>query len=188
MYYVLDEQPLGSAEDLAVIDSYPNIDELDGWLLGRRFTSTIPEPLKIALDDTQPGRLPDYLKGTIPLMSDRLIDALRRAGVDNFDLYRVELSNGRGEVVSTSYKAVNVIGVVSAADMGASKVAAGFAPEMVSTSFDSVVIDPQRARGLLMFRLAEAVTTLLIHEKVKAHLEANGFGALGFARPEDWMT
>src|SRR5256885_16814753 len=125
MYYVLDEIPLGSTERLAVIDSYPDIDELDGWMLGTRFTATIPVPLEITLDDSEPGRLPDYFKGTIPLMSDGLITALREVGVDNLDTYEVELKYGSGTVVAQSYKAVNVIGVVSAADMGASVVAPG---------------------------------------------------------------
>jgi hypothetical protein len=187
MYYVLDEAPLGSTEDLAVIDEYPRI-ELDAWLLGKRFRVTIPEPLRIVLDDSAPGRLPDYFKGSIPLMSDRLLAALAAAGVDNLDTYRVELRKGDGSLASSDYKAVNVVGVVSAANMAESTVAEGLPVELVATSFDSIAIDEKKAGGLLMFRLAEAVTTLLIHERVKRYLEANGFGALGFIEPENWMT
>lgn len=187
MYYVLDEAPLGSTEDLAVIDEYPRI-ELDAWLLGKRFRVPIPEPLRIVLDDAAPGRMPDYFKGTIPLMSDKLLAALAAAGVDNLDTYRVELRRGDGSLASSDYKAVNVIGVVSAADMAESTVAEGLPVELIATSFDSLAIDEKKAGGLLMFRLAEAVTTLLVHERVKRQLEASGFGTLGFIEPENWMT
>lgn len=187
MYYVLDEAPLGSTEDLAVIDEYPRI-ELDGWLLGKPFRSTIPEPLEIVLDDTVRGRMPDYFKGTIPLMSAGLLAALGAAGVDNLDTYRVELRKRDGTLASNLYKAVNVIGVVSAANMAESTVAEGLPVELIATSFDSIVIDEKKAGDLLMFRLAEAVTTLLVHERVKRHLERSGFGALGFIEPENWMT
>ena len=187
MYYVLDEAPLGSTEDLAVVDEYPRI-ELDAWLLGRRFRVPIPEPLTIVLDDTAPGRMPEYFKGTIPLMSNRLLAALTAAGVDNIDMYRAEIRRGDGSLASSDYKAVNVIGVISAANMAESTVAEGLPVELIATSFDSIVIDEKKAGGLLMFRLAEAVTTLLVHERVKRHLEAKGFGALGFIEPENWMT
>jgi uncharacterized protein DUF1629 len=187
MYYVLDEQSASNTEDLAVVDTYPTA-ERDGWLLGERFTTVIPEPLEFTLDNSQPGRLPDFLDGTIPLMSDRLIAALRAAGVDNIDAYRAEIRRGDGTLASKQYKAINVIGVVSAADMAKSKVAEGLPVELIDTSFDSLAIDESRASGLLLFRLAEAVTTVLVHETVKEHLEQNGFDALGFIPPEEWMT
>jgi hypothetical protein len=187
MYYVLEEQGLNSSEDLAVVDTYPPV-ERDSWLLGERFRTVIPEPLLFTLDDTQPGRVPDFLDGTIPLMSDGLIDALRAAGVDNIDAYRAELSWGDGKLASNHYKAVNVIGVVAATDIDASQVAEGFTAELIDTSFDSIVIDESKTGGLLLFRLAEAVTTLLVHETVKEHLEQHGFDSLGFIPPEEWMT
>ena len=187
MYYVLEEQATGSIEDLAVVDMYPTI-ERDGWLLGERFSTAIPEPLEFTLDDTQPGRVPDFLDGTIPLMSDRLINALKEAGVDNIDAYRAELRLADGTLASSQYKAINVIGVVSAADMAKSQVAEGFPTELLATSFDSIAIDESKTGGLLLFRLAEAVTTVLVHESVKEHLEQSGFEALGFIPPEEWMT
>jgi hypothetical protein len=187
MYFVLDEQAADSSEDLAVVDTYPTA-ERDGWLLGERFGAVIPEPLQFTLDDTQPGRIPDFLDGTIPLMSDRLIAALREAGVDNLDVYRAELRRADGTLASNQHKAVNVIGVVAAADMAESQVADGFPAELIDTSFDSIVIDESKTGGLLMFRLAEAVTTVLVHESVKDHLERSGFEALGFFPPEEWMT
>ncbi len=189
MYYILAKKPLGDPEDLAVIDEYPEVEGIDTWLLGTPFTVEVPEPLEFILDDSFPGRLPDFFSsGMPPLMSDRLLEALREIGVDNLDTYRAVLKNLNGEVVSESYKAVNVIGVVSVADVGRSQAAPGQSVRMIDTSFDSLAIDEEKAAGHLLFRLAEAVTAVVIHEKVKEHLEARGLGALGFIRPEEWMS
>ena len=96
MYYILAKKPLGDPEDLAVIDEYPEVEGIDTWLLGTPFTVEVPEPLEFILDDSFPGRLPDFFSsGMPPLMSDRLLEALREIGVDNLDTYRAVLKTWR---------------------------------------------------------------------------------------------
>ena len=59
---------------------------------------------------------------------------------------------------------------------------------MVSASFDRVALDTAKIGGLLMFRLAEAVSTIVVHVSVKERIEAAGIDTLTFYVPGDWTT
>ena len=62
------------------------------------------------------------------------------------------------------------------------------APALVDVDFDRLVIDPARARGQKLFRLAECVTGVLIHRTVQDHLEAKGGFGLSFIPHEEWVS
>ena len=49
---------------------------------------------------------------------------------------------------------------------------AGQPSTLLSMGFDSLTIDPAAARDLLMFRLAENITTIIVHERIKKAIEA----------------
>ena len=188
MYYLLEEKGLDSTERLALVLSRAVVDGITSWLLGSRFTVEVPQPLVFTLDSQYPGRLPDYLKGSPPLFSNRLIKALQEAGVANLDTYAAALMQEDGTVASDDYRAVNVIGIVPVADVQASETANGGSPGLIDTSFDSLVVDESRCNGLLLFRLAAAVNGVVVHESVKKHLEARDLGSLGFIEPRHWMS
>jgi hypothetical protein len=188
MYYVLAEKPQGSTEDLAVIETCPEVPGIRTWLLGKKFDKSILGPLIFDLDDNYPGRFPDFFNETIPLFSDKLLAALHEIGVDNINAYPAVIVDGKDNVVSDKYKAVNIIGVVAAADIAASSIAAGEKPTLIDTSFDSLEIDESKTQGLLIFRLAEYVGAIIIHQKVKDYLVAHGFENLGFIEPKNWMS
>lgn len=187
MYFVLAEKPLGSSEDLAVIDRTPRVPGIRTWMLGQKFTVKIEEPLVFEMSEVYTGRIPDFFRNTIPLFSDRLVSALHEVGVESFDVYRAQLINSKG-LVSDQYWAVNIIGVVAAADITRSILAPGAAPTLIDTSFDSLVVDETQTKGALMFRLAENLGAILVHECVKDGLTKRGFGSLGFIEPKDWMS
>ena len=65
--------------------------------------------------------------------------------------------------------------VVAAADLDASKSDPKQKDQVVSKSFDSLVVDGGKAKDLLIFRLAESITTILIEEKVKKAIEEADF-------------
>lgn len=172
MYYILKGQPRGDPTPLARIGENPELDT-GPWFMGSKFKDTVPTPLRFVLDPTADGPLGDFMDGTIPLMHEDLLAVLHGAGVDNLDLYdAVIVDEDTGEEY-TEYKAVNVIGAVAAADLSKSDYTSHQPTPIVSVDFDSLAIDPVKAGGRLLFRLAECVTAIVIHEKVKAALEAN---------------
>ena len=188
MYYVLAEKPQGSTEDLAVIETCPEVPGIETWLLGEKFDVPVSEPLTFDLDDNYSGRLPDFFDETIPLFSDKLLSALYEIGVDNIDAFPAVIVDGKDNVVSDKYYAVNIIGVVAAADVSASLIAEGETLTLIDTSFDSLEIDESKTLGMLLFRLAENVGAILVHQKVKDYLVAHGFENLGFIEPKNWMS
>lgn len=131
---------------------------------------------------------PELTWQPIPLFSRRLVAALRAAGVDNLETFETILSNVEGENPPPAdfYLAVNVIGLVQAADLKKSALGPGVEEKLISVDFDSLSVDPARARNLLMFRLAENTSAVLVHARVEAQVKAAGIPALTWLRPEEW--
>lgn len=158
------------------------------WTSGARFAQPISEPIGVTLKPFSPydqsEEIAEYIKGPIPLFRDDLIEALQEAGVDNLDLYQAELidpDNGRHY---RTHKAVNVIGVIAAADLERSTAIVNPGGPIIDVSFDSLVLDENKTRGALMFRLAEATGEILVHRSVRDHLRQKGFTNLWFINPK----
>ena len=183
-YYVLDAQNpkrmlLGSLED-------PSID--DSWLYGTPFSTPSEMPVVV-------GIIPGYEKaellpyfGTPPVMSDAFYEALVGAGVDNLEVYEAVLTSGDDKVRYKGFKAFNVIGLVKAADLGRTVFSADNESRLVDASIEGLAIDRRKAKGLLMFRLAEYAGAVVVHEAVKRAIEKHNFPHVVFRDPEDLIS
>jgi hypothetical protein len=182
-YYMLEcYGPDG--EDRAGLHSVHGLGGLN-WMLGSRFPDPIPAPIQITLDADRGMMLPMF-NAQILLFRDDLLAAVRECGIDNLDVYDTELFNPLTNERFRNYKAINIIGAVSAADLAKSQFQAHGAP-IVDVEFDSVAIDSEKANGLLMFRLAENVSAIVVHERVKRHVEKRGIKHLDWIDPGNWM-
>lgn len=188
MYYILSQKALGSFDDLAVIESCPRVSGIRTWFLGRLFNKTVPKPLVFEMSDVYKGIMPDFFDETIPLFSKKLVKALNNCGVDNFIKYKAELVDQEGNLMSSDYYAINIIGVQSVTDFEKSEQPEGAVPSLVTNSFDSLSIDENKTHGQKMFRLAESVGTILVDQSVKTCLESINDIYIGFIKPEDWMS
>ena len=188
MYYVLDR--FGATNPCRWVGRYPYIEGLN-WKEGARYTMPVPNPLEIALKPLNPdasdhgSEMPEYFKGKIPLFRLDLIAALNKAGIDNLDLYNVLLSDPDDGRRYTNYKAVNIIGTIAAADMANSEATVHANGPLIDVDFDSLAVDEQKTRGALIFRLAESTNAILVHEKLKNHLQSMGFNKLEFLDPRE---
>jgi hypothetical protein len=169
----------GTRAQVAVVS-----DVQGGWKLGRRFTTPVPNPVECEVVSS--GVMVNLFQGAGLLMSERLVKALQEAGVDNLDVYPAVIRNTRTGETRNDYRAVNIIGMVSCANMAESNTPAA-AGDLIDVPFDGLVIDEDRTGGALMFRLAEAIAGIVVHEKVKKHLEAAGFDDLSFEDPKEWI-
>ncbi len=174
-------------DDYTDVGKYPAIDGVTTWADGRRFDKEIPQPLKFEWEPSSSGPKLAYYKNTIPLLRKDVFEALRAAGVDNLDAYRAEIRDAGTGQADTTYVAVNVIGLVSAADLAKSDHADPSGGRLIDMDFESLAIDPSKAKGMKMFRLAECVTGVLIHKSVKEHLESKGGFGLTFVPPSEWI-
>lgn len=179
----------------AAMLTYKRDHPLRSWANGNRFSTnaTDPvfkrapaEPVRAEVKEGYSGAMLEFFSNPVPLMTTRLYKALQDAGVTNIDAYRAEIVEPKTGKVHSDYVAVNIIGKVSAADLKKSKVAATNRDQMVSMDLDSVSIDADAPRDALLFRLAESVNAIVVHEKVKERLEAAGIDTLTFVEPEDW--
>ncbi len=148
-----------------------NVDEtlIDGALIDSR---ALALPWRFSLQHSRPDplRMADFYSSA-KLMSDRLIGTLESAGVDNLQLFDAQIVNaGTGEKVG-GYRVVNILGLVAAADSSASR----SRPLAHVRFFEKLAIDATRARGQLMFRLAESLTDIIVAERVAQRISAGNF-------------
>ena len=122
----------------------------------------------------------------ITVMSKRLREALDRAGVDNIEYYPAVLTNTEtGE--KYEYFAFKVIGLVAAADLDSSEYTSFDGDALIDTSFETLAIDESKAHGLKLFRLAENINALMVHEEVKNVIEESGINTLDFLKPDEFV-
>lgn len=154
---------------------------------GRRITIDVPDPLVYSLDPNYPGELlPLYEDEAVPLFRDDLLVALQNAGVDNLEQFPAVLHDPFSKKDHTNYKAVNIVGVIACADMAGSELMGTTDSTMIDVDFAGLVIDESRTGGALLFRLAEAVNAIVVHEKVKEEVERAGIPYMTFQGPGEW--
>ncbi len=142
------------------------------WMTGELLTRTVPNPVVFRTDPDYPGTLKPMYEGTILLMRDDLIARLRDAGVDNLQTFPAEIRDEQRKQQHTNYKAVNIVGVVSCANMAESeRMDPEDDTEMIDVDFESLVIDESKTGGALLFRVAEAVSAIVVHGSVRERIE-----------------
>lgn len=188
MYFILDR--FGALHPCRWVEEYPRLEGVS-FLTGRRITLPLLDPLEIVLkpldlySDDHGAEIPEYLKGSIPLLRRDLIDSLVAGGVDNLDLYDAVLINPDDGSRHTDHKAVNIIGAIAAANLALSDATVHPGGAVIDVDFDRLVLDESRTRGELLFRLAESINGILVHERLKKHLQRSGFENLEFLRPDE---
>jgi hypothetical protein len=170
----------------AALESGPDLPG-GGWFDGQRVRTAVPVPLRYTLDPERLGNLVAMYEGAAqPLMREDLIEALHAAGVDNLELFDAVVQNPESGDEYTNYKAFNIVGVVSAADMGSSVLMGTSESDMIDIDFDSLAIDEQRAAPFRLFRLAEKVSAIIVDDVVKQEVERRGIPGMVFYDPSDW--
>jgi len=199
MFYMFDD----SKERKRWLDISDYIDRYDfrspydnkfTWFRGSRFRDTPLEPLEIKLlpydgDNPDHGPLiPPFYDDTVVLMRDDLIEAMETFGVDNLDTYAVNLTDPDDGSVRTDYKAVNIIGLIRAADMNKSTATVHNNIPLVDVSFDKIVLQEEKIQDFLLFRMAENMMTILIHEHLRDYLLEKGFDDIEYYQLDEVAT
>ncbi len=157
------------------------------WQMGQRFASPPPSPVQVDLNPDFPGiMLPMFDKGVL-LFAQPMLESIEAAGVDNLETFSAILHDPQSGNRFDNYKAINIVGTVAAANLGESQFTAPSGTPIVDVDFDSLAIDEAKAGSLLMFRLAECVTAIIIHDRVKQQLERDGIPHLNFVDPKDFV-
>jgi hypothetical protein len=158
------------------------------WTVGQRFVQAPAEPVVAKIRNGYEDAEPRPFLGVPPIVSDKLLAVLRAAGVSNLDVYDAVLQSADGSVALKGYKAFNLIGLVAAADLAQTRFAPDNASRFLDASIDGLVIDPAKAGGQLMFRLAENTSAILVHRSVKAAIESAGIAHIEFLKPSEFLS
>ncbi|TWU40597.1 imm11 family protein [Novipirellula artificiosorum] len=173
--------------DYIDIESYPEIDGIDSWLLGTPLSVDLSEPIRLQWDRETEGPPKKMYADNIPLMHRDLVTTLQQCGVTNLQLFPTEIVHPENKQVERDYLATNILGLIKAADLSESNYRDPSGNGLYDMDFDSLAIDPQKTFGAKLFRLAECVTGIVIARSVKESLQqAGGFG-LQFVEPADWI-
>lgn len=183
-YYVLDSE----SDDMMLLYEPASPSDNDDWFGGKPFMVPPAEPVVVEI---QPGEdeaelLPYF--GTSTLMTREFHAALTEAGVDNLDVYTAVIRSEDGATTIDGYLAFNLVGLVSAADLSATKFNDPLGIRLIDASIDGLEIDETKARGLLMFRLAEYVGAVIVHEHVRNVIERRKFRHIVFREPHEFVS
>lgn len=144
------------------------------------------EPIRLEIKaGREKAPLPSFLSQPFPVMSKQLLDVVRAAGVNNIDAYKAEFYYADGTLVVGEYFVINVIGVVAAADMNKSVYDPNQPDKLIAMSFDSLTIDQSKTYSFLMFRLAENIVKIILHEQVKEAIEKANIPYINLYKTED---
>ena len=185
-YFVLEcFTPLDA--DPADIGVLPDVEGVESWMGGSLITVPVPEPIQLELDPNEPGPLKEMYNLEMLVMSERLVSTLQTAGVDNLQVFRATIYDPNSGTRRNDYRVVNIVGRVAAADLDKSVWSSSGGRPIIDVNFDSLAINEQRAGGLLLFRLAECISAIVIHARVRDALLAAGFSSLSFLNPTDYV-
>jgi len=164
-------------------------DESIDWYAGERFEKPPKLPVRLIIESGEAGSgiIPEMSDVPIPVMTKHLAKTLSLAGISNIDFYDAVIYDEESGVTHTTHFAYNIVGVIAAANLEKTKFYAETSDRMISADIDSLSIDPTKTRNALMFRLAESVNGIVIHESVKNAIEAAGINTLTFIPPEEWV-
>lgn len=156
------------------------------WNRGQRFANALPTPVVARVVTDSQTVLPELWETPLPMMTQKLHEALLRLGVANLDVYPVALTDTASGAQIGGYVAFNLIGVIAAADAAKTVHAPGSTDRMIAADIDHLEVDPAHVGGAHMFRLAESVSAIVVREAIRGGLLAAGFTSLTFLRPEEW--
>jgi hypothetical protein len=143
---------------------------------GAVISHPMPKPLVFETDHSS-KEPPSGLHGMVhPVMSHAFVEALQQSGVSNLQCFPAELRSTVDNCVWTNYYAVNIIGLVACADLGASQFTHiidrpgdNAVPLM---AFEDLKVDPMLPKGSLFFRLAESPGTIIVAARVVKYLQS----------------
>jgi hypothetical protein len=174
-------------DDSAVLRTVPLPVGEESWRFGRRFRTAPIEPIVIELLDTHSDQLLEMYKASAFVITKRLLRALEECGVGNLDVYETVIRHPVTKFETSDYVAANLIGLIGATDLNRSTVVGGSTDRLIDVDFDAVAIDEAKTKELLMFRLAENTSAIVVHERLKTHLLSRGFDSLDFLLPDQWV-
>ena len=127
-------------------------------------------PMVFTTNANSQESLPDFSGGSIPVMSQRFLTLLMRAGVDNLQTFPIVIKSEIDGTKWDGFFAVNILGLIQCADLAASDYSEIFHGLY---DFDVLAIDTSKTNDMLFFRLQESPSTIIMHKSIGKYLMEN---------------
>lgn len=183
-YYVMDVD----WTDSMLLQSIPEPPDDMSWTLGTRFKKSPSLPVIATICTGYENETPVPFSNVPPIMSSQLSEVILNAGVQNLDLYEAILESEDGSVQIPNYKAYNVVGLISAAELSKTEFDSKNPSRYLDASIDKLEIDPGKISNLLLFRLAEFSSALIVHSSIKDAIEKAKIPKVYFTRPSQFKS
>lgn len=169
MYYQLDWRVKGTEE-------YSNTDDSPRtrvpWTMGIMYPRQVPQPVVCNLNPERGNKLRDVYLVDLPLFSNRMVKLLEDNGVSNLQCFAGGVREPDGKL-HENYQAVNIVGLVSCADLTLSEYLPGTEPPLMG--FSKLVIDESKIGANEFFRVQENSLYILVSERLKKAIDEAGF-------------
>jgi len=157
--------------------------------LGIKMQGIIPLVTITIEEDDEQGRMTDNLiaEGATGLVvNTKIKKLLSTSGVDNIQYFDAVVENSVTGEVSDDYKIANIIGIVNCIDYDNSELE--YFPDGGVMFFDKLVLDENKIKGLLIFRLYDFLPIIVVHKKIKEIFEKNSISGIKFYLPEEYVV
>lgn len=177
-YYIINAE---EDESHVLLPATPSELEVEGaWTTGDTLKPELKTPFVYEIEHYSEGDgelLDFYPNLTVPVMSKKMIAALKEAGVDNLQTFDVNIKLlSTGESIRT-HQAVNILGNLKSCKTGVTQ------RDFYNGSWiKKTGIDEDRLNGALFFRMIESPKTIMIHISLKKKLEKK-FSGLSYNHP-----
>lgn len=192
MYFVWEKNSRLSNQ-YAHFANEPKGFELTDWITGKSLIKP-PSLFRIRSDEGGATTLTDLvLTGfNLQIFSPKLMELLLEEGVKNIEYVPVELLNHETDEVVTSYRIANILGKIECLDVENSRCKRFSDGELRSVT--KFKVDMEKLEGnmgahqsMKLFRLGEFPFIILVHEVVKAAVEAAGITGVKFIEPSKYV-
>lgn len=157
------------------------------FIEGRPISSPIALPIEVELvaDDRGDAQMPSIFVVPALVLHKDVANLLSEAGVENIQYFSASLVDPNTAAQFSDYLLGNVLGVVDAIDMEKSE-AAEDSPPGIAMQFETMIIDPAKCKGQLLFRLMHRQNLIVIAESVADKLRGSKLPFIHMVEPEDF--
>lgn len=174
MFYILNQR---TSDELAFLSQNSHWDT--NFFGGEAFPADFAIPVQFEIDlDSDGRRMPTLFTTPALIVRREFHELLVGAGVDNLDAYPALIQNTESGEQIQDYVVLNILGNISAADLGANP---GFELGPGIRVLDEPVLRREAVRDALMFRLAEDPIQIVVAEKIAQKIRAAGLADVHLA-------
>ena len=188
MYYVWETRQRRDNEVVAPNFAPTMKEHKVSFLAGRRFVQALPE-LEIRFEARGQFVLTDDLiirRRRCLVHSHRLVDLLKRSGVQGIDYYPCRLMNVADGAIYRTHQAANLLDVIYCLDAEQSDLEIDDEEPNEIWYIHRLKLLEDRLGDSLMFRLGERRNTVIVHESLKQAIEREGLSGPVFLPAEGY--